>query len=102
MWIDRDFSPIDSGRRAHPLKILKGPRQVGKTALLERLPDHRVVYLDDLATRELATSDPRFFLDHIEGPVVLDEASLAPPLFPELKRRVDETRRSGSASTLDV
>jgi hypothetical protein len=101
MWIDRDFHPIDSARGVHPLKILKGPRQVGKTALLERLPHHRVVYLDDLATRELATNDPRFFLDHIEGPVVLDEASLAPPLFPELKRRVDEARRNG-ASTLDV
>ncbi len=30
----------------------------GKTALLERLPNHRVVYLDDLATRELPTNDP--------------------------------------------
>ena len=60
MWIERDFSPLDSARGEPPLKILKGPRQVGKTALLERLPRHRVIYLDDLATRELATNDPRF------------------------------------------
>lgn len=93
MWISRDF---DGGRIAAgslPIKVLKGPRQVGKTSVLERMATHRVVYLDDVALRTRALADPRGFLDALPPRVVLDEASLAPPLFEELKRRVDEQRR---------
>jgi hypothetical protein len=60
VWIETDFVP-PTAPRVHPIKVLKGPRQVGKTALLVRGGTHRAVYLDDLATRELATPDPHFF-----------------------------------------
>ena len=94
MWIPRDF---DGGRIAAgslPIKVLKGPRQVGKTSVLEEMRTHRVVYLDDVTLRTRAIDDPKGFLDSLPRAVVLDEASLAPPLFGELKRRIDEYRRS--------
>jgi hypothetical protein len=55
---------------------LKGPRQVGKTSVLERLGTHHVVYLDDAAVRSRAIENPRLFLDALPARVVLDEAAL--------------------------
>jgi len=94
MWIPRDFDGLRISVAALPIKVLKGPRQVGKTSVLERLKTHHVVYLDDAALRTRAIDDPRAFLDSLPPRLVLDEASLAPPLFAELKRRVDEHRRT--------
>lgn len=94
MWIPRDFDGLRIAVGALPIKVLKGPRQVGKTSVLERLKTHHVVYLDDAALRTRAIDDPRAFLDSLPPRLVLDEASLAPPLFAELKRRVDEYRRT--------
>lgn len=93
MWIPRDFDPRVIATGALPIKVLKGPRQVGKTSVLERLGSHHVVYLDDAAVRSRAIENPRLFLDSLPSRLVLDEAALAPELFPELKRRVDEDRR---------
>ena len=93
MWIPRDFDPRSIATGALPIKVLKGPRQVGKTSVLERLGSHHVVYLDDAAVRSRAIENPRLFLDSLPSRLVLDEAALAPELFPELKRRVDEDRR---------
>lgn len=95
MWIARDFDGPRIAAGALPIKVLKGPRQVGKTSVLERLGSHHVVYLDDAAVRTRAIEHPRLFLDALPARLVLDEASLAPPLFGELKRRVDESRRRG-------
>jgi uncharacterized protein len=97
MWIQRDFDLGLAAAGALPIKVLKGPRQVGKSSCLARLGTHQVVYLDDAAVRSLAIENPRLFLDGLPARVVLDEASLAPPLFSELKRRVDEERRQRPA-----
>ena len=100
MWISRDFSVKRAGEGALPIKVLKGPRQVGKTALLKTHTDHSIVYLDDTATRVSAEENPRFFLNNLPKRVIIDEAALAPRLFPELKRRIDEVRMSGSSSDI--
>ncbi|PWU16809.1 MAG: hypothetical protein C5B49_10005 [Bdellovibrio sp.] len=95
MWIKRDFEYFLSSLRqekAHPVKVLKGPRQVGKTSLLEHGGKYLIVQLDDFQTRQRAQENPRLFLDQFAQPIVLDEATLAPELFPELKRRVDDFR----------
>lgn len=108
MWIPRDFDAAAIAGGALPIKVLKGPRQVGKTSVLERLGTHHVVYLDDAAIRSRAIENPRLFLDSLPPRLVLDEAALAPELFPELKRRVDEDRRvrraggRGSREPVDV
>jgi predicted AAA+ superfamily ATPase len=80
--------------KALPVKVLKGPRQVGKTSLLEQLSRYQAIYFDDLSVRQAAQSNPKLFFDQFPGPLLLDEATLAPEIFPELKRRVDEERRN--------
>jgi predicted AAA+ superfamily ATPase len=94
MWFKRDFLKNLGGFSALPVKVLKGPRQVGKTSLLEHLARYRTLYFDDLAVRRSAQENPRLFFDQFQGPLLLDEATLAPEIFPELKRRVDASRKS--------
>lgn len=94
MWIKRDFCSEVNLIEALPVKVLKGPRQVGKTSFLEKLGTHKVVYFDDVSLRLQAQENPRFFLDNLPAKLILDEGSLVPALFPELKRRIDEQRRN--------
>jgi predicted AAA+ superfamily ATPase len=95
MWIQRDLATFlqSSQGQTLPIKILMGPRQVGKTTLLHHLRSHKLVLFDDLGVRTLAEEHPVLFFDQFEGPLILDEATLAPQIFPELKRRVDIERR---------
>jgi predicted AAA+ superfamily ATPase len=99
MWYKRDFDPIRAELESLPIKVLKGPRQVGKTSLLEQLPNIHVIRLDDLATRNFIQQNPRTYLDQFQGRLLIDEAPLAPEIFPELKRRVDEDRRLKKQTT---
>lgn len=54
----------------------------------------------------MAKENPRLFLDQFTGPLILDEATLAPEIFTELKKRVDEERRqqveTGKPVSIDV
>lgn len=102
MWISRDFQTFFKKTKALPIKILKGPRQVGKTSLLEKMGGYKVIYFDDLFTRRSAQENPRLFFDQFNEPLVLDEATLAPEIFPELKRRVDQQRREGSSANTKI
>lgn len=101
MWINRDLQSFLKSTQALPIKILKGPRQVGKTSLLEKLSGFKVIYFDDLMTRRAASENPRMFFDQFTEPLILDEASLVPEIFLELKRRVDEQRRNPSLPKVD-
>lgn len=79
--------------------LLIGPRQVGKTTMLEHLMQGtgRVkVSLDDTANRRLAKSDPELFLEMHPEPVLIDEVQYAPELFPYIKIRVDNGAAPGS------
>jgi predicted AAA+ superfamily ATPase len=71
--------------------LITGPRQVGKTSLLEHLrePDRVMVTLDDMNARALAKSDPPLFLQRFPPPVLIDEVQYAPELFPAIKLEVD-------------
>ena len=56
----------------------------------------RLVYLilfDDHIIRMRANENPSLFLDQYKGPIILDEASLVPPIFNEIKLRVDQAKR---------
>ena len=70
-----------------------GPRQMGKTTLLDRLPLKSKLFRDDLAQRERAQKDPALTLDGLELPCLIDEAQYAPNLFQEIKLRIDAQRR---------
>jgi hypothetical protein len=72
--------------------IITGPRQVGKTSLLDHLrePARSYVTLDDMNARGLAKTDPALFLQRFRPPVLIDEVQYAPELFPAIKLIVDQ------------
>jgi|CXWL01.1.fsa_nt_gi predicted AAA+ superfamily ATPase len=76
--------------------LLTGPRQVGKTTLLQdiREPSRSYITLDDLSLRLAAQQDPASFLDRLNLPVLIDEVQYAPNLFPYIKMTVDKTRQA--------
>lgn len=81
-----------------PVVLLTGPRQVGKTTLLQRLADSSRAYvtLDDLAARDLARRDPVLFLQRYPPPVLIDEIQYAPEVLSAIKIEVDRNRRPGA------
>lgn len=93
-YIHRQIEPmIQKLAQSFPSLAVSGPRQSGKSTLLTHtLKDHRYITLDDPLTRERAASDPRFFLDSIDGPVIIDEIQLAPHLLSYIKMRIDKNR----------
>ena len=79
-----------------PVLLVTGPRQVGKTTLLEECGIGRnYVTLDDLATRNLAVTDPALFLRTYKTPLTIDEVQYAPQLFPYIKMAVDKSKKMG-------
>lgn len=58
--------------REFPVLLLSGPRQIGKTTLLEACIEggRGYVTLDDLEQRELAQKDPALFLQTHKPPVI--------------------------------
>jgi predicted AAA+ superfamily ATPase len=99
VWIPRDLATALE-RPSLPVRVIAGPRQSGKSTLLARLlPEALWLSLDDLQVRRRAQDDPSLLLESTGlsagRTVILDEAAQAPNLFPEIKRRVDEARRTG-------
>lgn len=99
MWISRDLRTF-LDRPTLPARVLVGPRQSGKSSLLAHLlPNATWISLDDIQIRRRAQDDPALLLESAglgEGkPIILDEAALAPELFAEIKRRIDDARREG-------
>ena len=79
--------------------LLIGPRQVGKTTMLEHLmegTDRQKVTLDDADNRRLAKSDPALFLELHPAPVLIDEVQYAPELFSYIKIQVDNGAAPGA------
>jgi predicted AAA+ superfamily ATPase len=94
MWIEREISPdIQEIVKTFPALVLIGPRQVGKTAILERLfPDYKYVTLDVGSNAEAAETRPADFLERFPPPVILDEVQYAPSFFRHIKAYVDAHR----------
>ena len=80
-----------------PVVLLTGPRQVGKSTLLESLaePERKQVSLDNPSIRALAQTDPELFLQRYAPPVLIDEIQYAPQLFPFIKIIVDKRKQNG-------
>jgi predicted AAA+ superfamily ATPase len=75
MWIKRTLA--DELRKltaSFPVVALVGPRQVGKTSLLEHdFPEFRYVSLDTASQAEMAETRPAEFLQRFPPPVIIDE-----------------------------
>lgn len=87
--------------RTYGAILLTGPRQSGKTTMLKKLAEQEgagrgYVTLDDLAERELATTDPKTFLQLYKPPILIDEVQYAPELFTYIKMHIDSFHKPGA------
>ena len=76
--------------------LVTGPRQVGKSTLLQNLfPDRRYISLDDPFLEEQAKHDGGMFLTLNPPPLTIDEVQRAPTLFRYIKMRCDASEERG-------
>ena len=89
---------IRSLSSSYAIVLVSGPRQTGKTTLLQYLADEEekrtgkrrtYVTLDNPRLRQIARNNPEYFLQVYPPPVLIDEVQYAPELFPYLKMYVD-------------
>src|SRR5579871_5482099 len=86
--------PIKEALKQFPAVLVTGPRQAGKSTLLQHLlKGVNYVTFDDILARNLAETDPTLFLQTYEPPLILDEIQYTPALFPPLKLKIDANRR---------
>jgi predicted AAA+ superfamily ATPase len=80
----------------YPVVTMIGPRQSGKTTLVRHtFPEKPYVNLEALDIRELATSDPRSFLEQYPDGAILDEIQRVPSLLSYIQTIVDESDKKG-------
>lgn len=90
---------IGEAAKEYPIVLVTGPRQVGKTTMLQKMmegTDRGYVSLDDLNERNLAKSDPQLFLELHKPPVLIDEVQYAPEIFTYIKIHVDSQHEAGA------
>lgn len=61
--------------KEYPVVLVTGPRQVGKTTMLQKMmrdTNREYVSLDDLNERSIAKGDPELFLQLHKPPVLID------------------------------
>lgn len=99
-YIKRNLENIvNQVTKEYPVVLVTGPRQVGKTTMLQKLmegTERGYVSLDDLNERALAKSDPELFLQLHKPPVLIDEVQYAPELFAYIKMNVDKNHAPGA------
>lgn len=85
---------IAENSKSFPVILVCGPRQVGKTTILEKLSGREVNYvsLDDPLERKNAKEDPSLFLENHSVPLIIDEIQYATELLPYIKMKVDKAR----------
>ena len=99
MYIKRDMEELVQGLSLeYPAILITGPRQVGKTTMLQKLMEgtnRAYVTLDDLSARQLAKTDPELFFQTYGTPILIDEVQYAPELFTYIKIMVDKNHTPG-------
>ncbi len=95
MYLHRKLEhPLKEALKQFPAALVTGPRQAGKSTLLQHvLKGVNYVTFDDILTRNLAETDPTLFLQTYEPPLILDEVQYTPALFSPLKLKIDANRR---------
>lgn len=92
-------SVVKQMTKEYPVVLVTGPRQVGKTTMLQKLmegTERSYVTLDELHERNIAKTDPELFLQMHKPPVLIDEVQYAPELFTYIKIHVDKKRDPGA------
>lgn len=89
-------SALSERLRVMPALVITGPRQAGKSTLVQHLAPGKRRYrsLDDLDVLDAAQHDPEALLGGQE-PLTLDEVQRAPDLLQAVKRAIDQRRTAG-------
>lgn len=97
MFLARQIEPVIRHLiTQYPIVALTGPRQSGKTTLLQMMfPDYTYVSLENTDARLFAQDDPVGFLKRYPGKVIFDEVQRSPDLFSYLQTAVDTSRQMG-------
>ncbi len=94
----RDLTQTLERYSKFPVIALLGPRQSGKTTLVQQtFPKHKFLSLDREVTRAFALEDPEgFLLSHEnEHGIILDEFQYAPNITTYIKLKSDKKKRPG-------
>ncbi|MDD6909575.1 ATP-binding protein [Actinobacillus minor] len=79
-----------------PAVLITGPRQVGKSTLLQHIgEDYQYVTFDDPMLLSMARNDPTLFMLNHSGKLILDEVQYVPELFSSLKLAIDKQKTTG-------
>ena len=94
---------IQKTAKSFPVVLVCGPRQVGKTTILEKIKINNnakinYISLDNPMDRKLAKEDPSLFLEKYSAPLIIDEIQYATELLPYIKIIVDKKRLEGLKS----
>lgn len=82
-------------RKQFPVITLTGPRQSGKTTLINSIyTDLPYASLEDIDLRTAALNDPRGFLSNFPEGAVLDEIQRTPELFSYIQGIVDKNKKT--------
>ncbi|MFH0898519.1 MAG: ATP-binding protein [bacterium] len=99
MFFQRNITDqVEKALSRSPVVLLTGPRQSGKTMLMQRIAQERnysYVTFDNIQTLTLAKNDPIGFINSLKKPVILDEVQRCPELFLSIKNDVDQNRIPG-------
>lgn len=76
--------------------LVAGPRQVGKTTMLQQITgEMNYVTLDDMIIRAAAQEESSTFFKDNPPPVFVDEIQKAPVLFEQIKMLIDKSKKKG-------
>jgi len=78
-----------------PVVLVHGPRQCGKTTLVQTVSGYTYITFDDEVQLVAAKADPVGFVIDLPSKVILDEVQRVPELFMSLKASIDRDRRPG-------
>lgn len=94
MWIEREISKdLRQIVNTFPVLALVGPRQVGKSSLLERIfSEYRHISFDVGTLAKTAETRPQDFLNEYAPPILLDEIQYVPSFFRHIKTYVDSRK----------
>ena len=97
MWIARKYEKtLFELSEQFPSVVVTGPRQVGKTALVQKVfPHYSYVSLDIPAIAAQAENQPEAFLNSHPAPLIIDEVQYAPSILRYLKVEIDKEKTPG-------
>ena len=88
--------PIRDALADTPVVCVLGPRQCGKTTLVQQLDrDRAYLSLDDENYYRTATADPMGFVASLPEQATVDEVQRVPALLTSIKQAVDQNRQPG-------